>query len=150
MLCQQFVVCEPSAGSLTSRCHCRFKKLAAELKVVLPGIASNDNNACGSHDHVTYCLDMYGTEHSIHRASHDAVQRFCPKQYDPDCLPQFSPAKWCLQVLAFNQLAGVVQLHAVSFFEKGNNAHFNSLAWIDADGSLLGVYRKSHIPDGPG
>eukprot|EP00877_Chromochloris_zofingiensis_P004976 jgi/Chrzof1/1447/Cz10g08090.t1 len=40
--------------------------------------------------------------------------------------------------------------YKVSFFEKGNNAHFNSLAWIDADGSLLGVYRKSHIPDGPG
>jgi len=38
----------------------------------------------------------------------------------------------------------------VSFFEKVNNAHFNSLAMIDADGSILGVYRKSHIPDGPG
>jgi N-carbamoylputrescine amidase len=38
----------------------------------------------------------------------------------------------------------------VSFFEKANNAHFNSLAMIDADGSVLGLYRKSHIPDGPG
>lgn len=38
----------------------------------------------------------------------------------------------------------------VSFFERVNNAHFNSLAMIDADGSVLGVYRKSHIPDGPG
>lgn len=38
----------------------------------------------------------------------------------------------------------------VSFFERANNAHFNSLALIDADGSVLGVYRKSHIPDGPG
>ncbi len=38
----------------------------------------------------------------------------------------------------------------VSFFESAGNAHFNSVAMIDADGSQLGVYRKSHIPDGPG
>ena len=38
----------------------------------------------------------------------------------------------------------------LSFFERTNNAYFNSLAMIDADGSLLGVYRKSHIPEGPG
>jgi N-carbamoylputrescine amidase len=38
----------------------------------------------------------------------------------------------------------------ISFFEKSNNSHFNSLAMIDADGTLMGVYRKSHIPDGPG
>ncbi len=38
----------------------------------------------------------------------------------------------------------------MSFFESANRAHFNSVAMIDADGSLLGVYRKSHIPDGPG
>ncbi len=38
----------------------------------------------------------------------------------------------------------------VSFFEKAANAHFNSLAMIDADGKILGRYRKSHIPDGPG
>jgi N-carbamoylputrescine amidase len=38
----------------------------------------------------------------------------------------------------------------VSFFERAGQAHFNSLAMINADGSLMGVYRKSHIPDGPG
>ena len=38
----------------------------------------------------------------------------------------------------------------VSFFERDGNAYFNSLAVVDADGSVLGVYRKSHIPDGPG
>jgi len=38
----------------------------------------------------------------------------------------------------------------VSFFEKAGYAHFNSLAMVDADGSVLGLYRKSHIPDGPG
>lgn len=38
----------------------------------------------------------------------------------------------------------------VSFFEQANNAYYNSVAMIDADGGLLGIYRKSHIPDGPG
>lgn len=38
----------------------------------------------------------------------------------------------------------------VSFFERSNNTYFNSIGIIDADGSLLGVYRKSHIPQGPG
>jgi N-carbamoylputrescine amidase len=38
----------------------------------------------------------------------------------------------------------------VSFFERAGNAYFNSLAIVDADGEVLGVYRKSHIPDGPG
>jgi len=38
----------------------------------------------------------------------------------------------------------------VSFFEKAGHAYFNSLAMVDADGSVLGVYRKSHIPNGPG
>jgi N-carbamoylputrescine amidase len=38
----------------------------------------------------------------------------------------------------------------ISFYEKKNNARYNALAIIDADGEVLGVYRKSHIPDGPG
>lgn len=38
----------------------------------------------------------------------------------------------------------------ISFFERANQALFNSVAIVDADGSLLGVYRKSHIPNGTG
>ncbi len=38
----------------------------------------------------------------------------------------------------------------VSFFEQAGQAYFNSLAMIDADGSMLGLYRKTHIPAGPG
>jgi N-carbamoylputrescine amidase len=38
----------------------------------------------------------------------------------------------------------------VSFFESANQAFYNSVAIIDADGSILGCYRKSHIPNGPG
>jgi N-carbamoylputrescine amidase len=51
----------------------------------------------------------------------------------------------------FSKLAA--QLNVVlpiSFFEKTPQAYFNSVMVIDADGRQLGVYRKTHIPDGPG
>ncbi len=38
----------------------------------------------------------------------------------------------------------------LSVFERTNNAYFNTLVMVDADGSRLGIYRKSHIPEGPG
>ncbi|MGB5703301.1 MAG: N-carbamoylputrescine amidase [Polyangiales bacterium] len=38
----------------------------------------------------------------------------------------------------------------VSFFERAGQAYYNSVAMVDAGGAVLGVYRKSHIPDGPG
>ena len=38
----------------------------------------------------------------------------------------------------------------ISIFEREGPHYFNSLVVADADGALLGVYRKSHIPDGPG
>ncbi len=38
----------------------------------------------------------------------------------------------------------------ISVFERANNALFNTVAMVDADGSMMGIYRKSHIPDGPG
>jgi N-carbamoylputrescine amidase len=50
----------------------------------------------------------------------------------------------------FSQIAR--ELHVVlpiSFFERAGNVYFNSLAVIDADGSVLQTYRKTHIPDGP-
>ena len=38
----------------------------------------------------------------------------------------------------------------ISFFERAGPAFFNSIAILDADGTALGIYRKSHIPNGPG
>ncbi|HUZ14313.1 MAG TPA: N-carbamoylputrescine amidase [Caulobacteraceae bacterium] len=38
----------------------------------------------------------------------------------------------------------------ISIFEREGPHYFNSLVMADADGRLLGLYRKSHIPDGPG
>lgn len=54
-------------------------------------------------------------------------------------------------IAAFKALArelGIVI--PVSFFERRNQAYFNSIAMVDDTGTVLGVYRKSHIPDGPG
>lgn len=51
----------------------------------------------------------------------------------------------------FQQLARELEVVLpISFFELAGRARFNSIAIIDADGRNLGVYRKSHIPDGPG
>jgi N-carbamoylputrescine amidase len=38
----------------------------------------------------------------------------------------------------------------ISIYEKDGPAYYNSLVMLDAGGEIMGVYRKSHIPDGPG
>jgi N-carbamoylputrescine amidase len=38
----------------------------------------------------------------------------------------------------------------LSIYEKEGQEYYNSLVMVDADGSIMGLYRKSHIPDGPG
>ena len=54
----------------------------------------------------------------------------------------------------FDKMAELAkELHVVlpiSFFEKDNNCYFNAVMMIDADGTILGKYRKLHIPDDPG
>src|SRR5262249_44722286 len=51
----------------------------------------------------------------------------------------------------FQELAAELEVVLpISFFERAREAYYNSVAIIDASGALLGVYRKSHIPDGPG
>jgi N-carbamoylputrescine amidase len=62
-----------------------------------------------------------------------------------------SPLEGHPTVERFSSLArelGVVL--PVSFFERAGQEYYNSVALVDADGAVLGVYRKSHIPDGPG
>jgi N-carbamoylputrescine amidase len=54
-------------------------------------------------------------------------------------------------VLAMQKLAAELKVHIpTSFFEADGPHHYNSLAMIDDGGRIMGVYRKSHIPDGPG
>jgi N-carbamoylputrescine amidase len=75
---------------------------------------------------------------------------FCKDQRSEDLL-RARPAAGHPTIAHFQALArelGVVL--PISFYERANNVLFNSVAIIDADGLVLGIYRKSHIPDGPG
>jgi len=79
-----------------------------------------------------------------------SIPYFC-KDQDPAYFALASPVEGHPLLARMSRLAaelGVVL--PVSFFERANQAHFNALATIDADGRVLGIYRKSHIPDGPG
>ena len=54
-------------------------------------------------------------------------------------------------VLAMQQLAAELKIWIpTSYFEADGPHYYNSLAMIGPDGKIAGVYRKSHIPDGPG
>ena len=75
---------------------------------------------------------------------------FCITQ-DPRYFDWAAPVEGHPLIARFAALArelGVVL--PVSFFERAGQAYFNSIAIVDADGRILGIYRKSHIPQGPG
>jgi N-carbamoylputrescine amidase len=75
---------------------------------------------------------------------------FCITE-DPAHLALAAPAEGNALIARFADLArelGVVL--PIPFFERAGQAHFNAVAVADADGKVLGVYRKSHIPQGVG
>jgi len=75
---------------------------------------------------------------------------FCRSQNERD-FDRARPAFEHATLGHFRQLAadlGVVI--PVSFFEQAGPEYYNSIAVFDADGADLGLYRKSHLPDGPG
>ena len=54
-------------------------------------------------------------------------------------------------VIAMQALAAKLKVAIpTSFFERDGHHYYNTLAMIDPDGAIMGTYRKSHIPDGPG
>ncbi len=75
---------------------------------------------------------------------------FCQKP-NPDYLQLATPAEENPAIRHFQALAReLAVVLPISFFERAGRARFNSVAVLDADGRNLGIYRKSHIPDGPG
>jgi N-carbamoylputrescine amidase len=75
---------------------------------------------------------------------------FCTRQ-DPKWFETAHPVTEHPAVIALRKLArelGVVI--PISFFEKDGPRYYNSVAIANESGEILGVYRKSHIPDGPG
>ncbi|MGY3802764.1 N-carbamoylputrescine amidase [Pigmentibacter ruber] len=74
---------------------------------------------------------------------------FCQEQYD-HLFSLASPVEKHPFLSHFQSIAKEYNVVLpISFFEKAGQAYFNSLAMIDADGEILGIYRKTHIPDGP-
>jgi N-carbamoylputrescine amidase len=75
---------------------------------------------------------------------------FCQEQNAAHFARAFSPAE-DPAVHALSALAGELGVAIpISFFEKAGQVFYNTVAMADADGSVLGIYRKSHIPEGPG
>lgn len=75
---------------------------------------------------------------------------FCPDQKE-EYFDLARPFDGNPMIAAMSRLASELQVVLpVSFFERAGDAYFNALAVIDADGTVLGTYRKSHIPEGPG
>ncbi len=75
---------------------------------------------------------------------------FCQKP-NPEYLQLATTVEDNPAIAHFQKIARELQVVLpISFFELAGRARFNSIAIIDADGRNLGVYRKSHIPDGPG
>jgi N-carbamoylputrescine amidase len=79
-----------------------------------------------------------------------ATPYFCITQ-DTRHFALAGPAEGHPVIERFSRLAGELGVVLpVSFFERAGQACFNSVAIVDADGAVLGVYRKSHIPDSGG
>ncbi len=76
---------------------------------------------------------------------------YFPTHQDPKWFETAHPTAEHPAVRALAKLAKALKLVIpISFFEKDGPRHYNSVAIADADGEILGLYRKSHIPDGPG
>ena len=75
---------------------------------------------------------------------------FCSEQNAEhlDLAQPFEGNKLIAHFAALAHELGVVL--PISFFERTERQFFNSIAIADADGSVLGIYRKTHIPDGNG
>ncbi|ROT99516.1 N-carbamoylputrescine amidase [Histidinibacterium lentulum] len=75
---------------------------------------------------------------------------FCSEQ-NPDHLTLARPFQTNPLIARFAALAAELQVVLpLSFFERTERQFFNSMAMIDATGEILGLYRKTHIPDGRG
>lgn len=75
---------------------------------------------------------------------------FCKDQHE-DYFQLAQPIQNNSLLIRFSALAAALKVVLpISFFERAHQAYYNSVMIIDADGRQLGIYRKTHIPDGPG
>ena len=85
---------------------------------------------------VVLLQELFATPYFCQDQSPDHFKLAAPVQGNP-LIAEMTELAWSLNVVL-----------PVSFFEQAGRVHFNSLAMIDADGKMLGVYRKSHFRTG--
>ena len=75
---------------------------------------------------------------------------FCREEKD-EFFALARPTREHPSVIAMGKLAKKLGVAIpTSFFERDGHHYYNTLAMIGPDGAIMGTYRKSHIPDGPG
>ena len=79
-----------------------------------------------------------------------AGEYFC-REEDEALFARARPTAEHPSVLAMQELAAKLKVAIpTSYFERDGHHYYNTLAMIGPDGAIMGTYRKSHIPDGPG
>jgi N-carbamoylputrescine amidase len=111
--------------------------------------------------HIASPLIIANVSRLVHEAAAKGAQVILPPELfegeyfcrveDEGLFANAAPVGEHKAVLAMQALAEALKVTIpTSFFEADGPHHYNSLAMIGPDGNVQGVYRKSHIPDGPG
>lgn len=115
-------------AAIQMRCYPEVEKsLAAAEKMVREAAAQGAN--------IILLPELFAREYFCQQRRYDFYDYAMPVAEDPAVQMGMRLAKELQVVLP------------ISFYEKDINRLYNSVACIDADGELLGVYRKTHIPD---
>lgn len=115
-------------AAIQMRCYPEVEKsLAAAEKMVRKAAAQGAN--------IILLPELFAREYFCQQRRYDFYDYAMPVTEDPAVQMGMRLAKELQVVLP------------ISFYEKDINRLYNSVACIDADGELLGVYRKTHIPD---
>lgn len=115
-------------AAIQMRCYPEVEKsLAAAEKMVRKAAAQGAN--------IILLPELFAREYFCQQRRYDFYDYAMPVTEDPAVQMGMRLAKELQVVLP------------ISFYEKDVNRLYNSVACIDADGELLGVYRKTHIPD---
>ena len=104
----------------------------------IAAVAALAEQAAGEGAHVVLPPELFAGEYFCRTEEEDFFARARPTSEHPS-------------VLAMQDLAAKHRIVIpTSYFERDGHHYYNTLAMIGPDGGLMGTYRKSHIPDGPG
>lgn len=117
-----------TVAAVQMRCYPEVEKsLAAAEKMVRQAAAQGAD--------IILLPELFAREYFCQQRRYDFYNYAMPTEQDPAVQMGMRLAKELQVVLP------------ISFYERDLNRLYNSIACIDADGTILGVYRKTHIPD---